>query len=239
MLDACSDPESAVPDEALAACARDGGRNAFAVLVARHQDRVYRLALRMSGSTSDAEDIAQEAFLLALRGIGSFRGESRFRTWLYRIVVNQVLMQRRAAQRQPVAWLEASSLPGGAGPVVDGPSPEDAEHLVDRKRLVQRLREALIQLDESHRAALVLRDLEELSSEEAGEILGVSPAVVRQRAHRARLKVREQLGNARGSAACAERARCHSTRPERKVALAGGGARSCNGSPPSASASRS
>lgn len=101
MLDARRDPDSAVPDEALAACARDGARRAFAVLVTRHWGRVYRLALRMSRNVSDAEDIAQEAFLLAHRGIGSFHGESRFRTWLHRIVVNQALMQRRAARTRP------------------------------------------------------------------------------------------------------------------------------------------
>ena len=72
--------------------------------------------------------------------------------------------------------------------------PEGAEDLVDEKNRAERVRQALGQLDESHRAALVLRDLEELSSEEAGEILGISPDAVRQRAHRARLRLREMLG---------------------------------------------
>lgn len=196
MLDACFDAETDTSDEALAARARAGSRSAFAVLVARYQGRVYRLAFRMSHNANDAEEIAQEAFLLAHRGIGSFQGESLFRTWLYRIAVNQALMFRRAARRRPAHSLELSTQSGAAEPVAtSGGDPlEGADDLFHRKMLVQRVRDALAQLDESHRAALVLRDLEELSSEEAAAVLGISSEAVRQRAHRARLRLREQLG---------------------------------------------
>ena len=106
MLHACSSDESAISDEILSARARDGARSAFAELVGRYQDRVYRIALRMSHNPSDAEEIAQETFLLAHRGIATFHGESLFRTWLYRIAVDQALMRRRAAKRRPVQSLE-------------------------------------------------------------------------------------------------------------------------------------
>jgi RNA polymerase sigma-70 factor (ECF subfamily) len=193
MLQVASEPE--VSDEVLAARARDGARSAFATLMGRYQDPIYRLAVRMSRNASDAEEITQETFLLAHRGIGSFHGESRFRTWLYRIAVNQALMQRRAARRRPLQSLDAPALQSVDPTVALGSEPPDgADDLSHRKMLVERVREALALLDEGHRAALVLRDLEELSSEEAAEILGVSSDAVRQRAHRARLRLREQLG---------------------------------------------
>ncbi len=191
------DAESSASDETLAALARDGGGNDFVALLARYQNRVYRLAIRMCHNSADAEEIAQETFLLAHRGIASFHGDSRFSTWLYRIAINQALMRRRAAKRRPVESLEGSR-PDDRGwllAATQRDSMEGADELLDRKMLTERVREALAQLDESHRAALVLRDLEELSTEEAADILGVSQDAVRQRAHRARLKLREQLGD--------------------------------------------
>jgi RNA polymerase sigma-70 factor (ECF subfamily) len=186
-----------VSDEILAARARDGARSAFMELVVRHQDRVYRLALRMCRNEADAEEIAQETMLLAHRGITSFHGESRFATWLYRIAVNQVLMRRRGARRRPLQSIETAIAEGRSDPVVaaGGEPPEGADELLDRKMRARRVRAALASLDEPHRVALVLRDLEELSAEEAGEILGISPDAVRQRAHRARLRLRELLGS--------------------------------------------
>jgi RNA polymerase sigma-70 factor (ECF subfamily) len=191
MLDviAIAAAERTESDEVLAARARAGSRSAFAVLVARYQDRIYRLALRMSRNPSDAEEIAQETFLLAHRGIHGFEGESRFGTWLYRIAVNLALMRRRAAKRRPVESLEAI-LPHLADRGVAA-----TDDLVHRVALARRVRDALAQLDEPHRAAVVLRDLEELSAEDAATVLGITPEAVRQRAHRARLKLREQLAD--------------------------------------------
>jgi RNA polymerase sigma-70 factor (ECF subfamily) len=188
-------PELTASDETLAARSRDGASSAFAVLVSRYQERIYRLVARMSGNASDAEEITQETFLRAHRGIGSFRGESLFRTWLYRIALNQALMHKRAARRRPQQSLEVVAPWGGdEDSAMAGTEPlEGADDLVDQKNLVERVRGALTQLDESHRAALVLRDLEGLSSEEAAEVLGISPNAVRQRAHRARLGLRELL----------------------------------------------
>jgi RNA polymerase sigma-70 factor (ECF subfamily) len=207
VLQACIKTEPEVSDETLAARAHDGARSAFMELVMRHQDRVYRLALRMCRNEADAEEIAQETMLLAHRGIASFHGESRFVTWLYRIAVNQVLMRRRGARRRPLQSIETAMTESGAEAIVavGGEPPEGADELLDRKTRARRVRAAMATLDESHRVALVLRDLEELSSEEAGEILGVSPDAVRQRAHRARLRLRELL---RGELAGVERTGC-------------------------------
>ncbi len=188
-----STTEALNTDEALAAQARRGIASAFVVLVTRYQKRIYRLAMRMSRNSSDAEEITQETFLRAHRGISTFHGASRFRTWLYRIAMNEALMRWRRAKRRPTESLDVA-LPGFADLSVAAWAPsERADDLVGSKALMQRVREALDRLDEEHRSALVLRDLEELTAEEAAEVLGVSPDVVRQRAHRTRLKLREML----------------------------------------------
>jgi RNA polymerase sigma-70 factor, ECF subfamily len=183
-----------VSDETLAAHARAGSRSAFATLMTRYQDRIYRLALRMSRNASDAEEATQETFLHAHRAIGSFQGAALFRTWLYRIAVNEVLMQRRSAMRRPTQSLDALTW-AAAEPTAraGGEAAPAADDLAHEKGVAERVREALASLDEPHRAALVLRDLEELSSEEAAYLLGTSPDAVRQRAHRARLRLREAL----------------------------------------------
>lgn len=196
MLDAVDTAPSS--DEALVARARGGSRSAFAALMERYQDRIYRLAFRMSRNASDAEEVTQDTFLHAHSAIGSFQGASLFRTWLYRIAVNQVLMLRRSARRHPTQSLEALSSRATHVPTeptvrAGGDAPLGADELAHEKAVAERIREALASLDESHRAAIVLRDLEELSSEEAADILGTSPEAVRQRAHRARLRLREAL----------------------------------------------
>jgi len=183
-------------DEALAARAARGSHAAFVSLVARHQRRVYRLAMRMCRHAADAEDVAQDTFAHAYRAIASFRGESKVTTWLYRIVLNETLMRRRTEKRRPSESFDAlvkSELDPSA---IQAGSDErmSADELIDRKALTLRVMAALSSLDQHHRAALVLRDLEELSAEESAKILGVGADVVRQRAHRARRMLREQLG---------------------------------------------
>jgi RNA polymerase sigma-70 factor (ECF subfamily) len=188
--------ESSATDEELARQARRGEHAAFETLVARYQDGIYRLAVRMSHNRSDAEEIAQEAFLHAYAGIGGFRGTSRFSSWLYRIAMNEALMRRRAAVRRPTQSLEVVAPRFGD---VGCPAPADsdadprADDLVEQNEVARRVGEALNLLEDDQRAAFVLRDLEELSAEEAAVILGVTPETVRQRAHRARLKLRDEL----------------------------------------------
>src|SRR5258708_7506001 len=176
-------------DEAVAERARDGGSVAFGVLVERYRRRIYRLAMRMSHNSSDAEEITQETFLHAHRGIGSFSARSRFGTWLCRIAVNEALMRRRAAGRRPTQSLEALAPAWsdvGYAFHSDDDAGAQAEELLERKQLAERVRLALDALDERSRDALVLRDLEGLSAEEAARVLGISTQAVRQRAHRAR-----------------------------------------------------
>lgn len=186
--------EHASSDEALARCAQGGDRAAFIELVERYECRIYRLAMRMSRNESDAQEITQEAFLRAHRCMRFFKGESRFGTWLYRIAMNEALMRRRAARRRPVDSLE-DVLPRFSDVGTVACAESGIDDLVDGKTIARRVRQALEQLDETHRATLVLRDLEELTAEQTADILGVSAQAVRQRAHRARLKLRELLAD--------------------------------------------
>jgi RNA polymerase sigma-70 factor, ECF subfamily len=181
-------------DEDYARRARAGDRAAFQELVVRHQSRILRLAARLCANASDAEEVTQETFLQAFRGIGSWKGDARFGTWLHHIAVNAALMRRRADRRRPVEPL------AGALPDLDAreleltagdPWPR-ADVVLERKRIAHSIRDALARLALTYRAAFVLH-LQGLGVKEAARVLGISRGAVRQRVHRARLMLREQL----------------------------------------------
>ncbi len=187
-------------DEALAARAATGVELAFEELVSRYQSRVYRLARRLTGDEGDAKDVLQETFLAAYRGLAAFRGDSRFSTWLYRIATNAALMHRRARARRATESLEVF-LPRFDADGVHAAEPADlraasrADELLDRKLLAEKARAALDRLPAIYRDAFVLRDLEEMTTAEVADLLGIDAAAVRQRVHRARLMLRGYLSD--------------------------------------------
>jgi RNA polymerase sigma-70 factor, ECF subfamily len=192
-------PSVDTSDETLAARAAAGDECAFEEIVTRYQARVFRLACRLTGSDADAADALQETFLQVYRRLGSFRNESRFSTWLYRVATNAALMQRRARARRPAESLEAF-LPrfDPDGRHAETPAALQvvarADELLDRRALAEKAREGIERLPDLLREAFVLRDLEEMPTAEVAEVLGVEPATVRQRVHRARLMLRGYLG---------------------------------------------
>jgi RNA polymerase sigma-70 factor (ECF subfamily) len=193
-------------DEALAARATAGDALAFEALVVRYQSRVFRLAWRLTGSDSDAADVLQETFLQAYRHRASFRGDAKFGTWLYRIATNAALMQRRARARRPAESLEAF-LPAFDKTGTHRATPEElvvtnrVEELIDRRSLAAKARAAVERLPDACRNAFVLRDLEDLPTAEVADVLGIEPAAVRQRVHRARLLLRGYLNALAGGCA--------------------------------------
>lgn len=193
----------AATDEALASRAADGDTAAFDAIVIRYQARVYRLACRLVGY-DDAPDVVQEALLSVYLNLASFRGESRFGTWLYRIATNAALMHRRARTRRPVESLEPF-LPefDAAGRHCQTPAELQvvarADELLDQRLLADAAMVALERLPDLYRSAFVLRDLEELTTAEVADVLGVEPSTVRQRVHRARLMLRGYLGSLTGA----------------------------------------
>jgi RNA polymerase sigma-70 factor (ECF subfamily) len=182
---------------AVRAAAGDGG--AFEVLVERYQARVFRLACRLTSET-DAPDILQETFLQVYRHLPSFRGDSQFGTWLYRIATNAALMHRRASARRPAEPLD-QFLPRFDDQGKHAATPAElqvvsrADELLDRQFLAGKAREVLARMPDIYRDAFVLRDLEEMSTADVARLLDIEPAAVRQRVHRARLMLRGYLSD--------------------------------------------
>jgi RNA polymerase sigma-70 factor (ECF subfamily) len=186
-------------DDALAVRAAAGDASAFEAIVGRYQARVYRLACRLTSDT-EAPDVLQETFLQIYRHLPSFRGESRFGTWVYRIATNAALMHRRARARRPAESLDGF-LPkfDANGRHLATPAElqvaSSADELLDRQFLAEKARDVIARLPDLYRDAFVLRDLEEMSTADVAEALGVDPATVRQRVHRARLMLRGYLSD--------------------------------------------
>jgi RNA polymerase sigma-70 factor, ECF subfamily len=196
-------PTTESSDETLAARAAAGDDHAFEEIVERYQGRIFRLACRLTSDT-DAPDVLQETFLQAYRHLSTFRGDSRFGTWLYRIATNASLMHRRARARRPTEPLEAF-LPrfDSEGLHVGTPAQlqvaSRADELLDRRTLDEKARAALARLPDLYRDAFVLRDLEEMPTADVAHALGVEAATVRQRVHRARLMLRGYLSDLVGA----------------------------------------
>ena len=175
--------------EELARLAAAGDENAFAQLVALHEKRVYALALRMTGNREDAEDVAQEAFLAAWKGLPAFRGEAGFATWLYRLTSNTAIDHLRRNKHQRA---EASLDDGTLGLEAADPAPTPQEQ-AESESLREAVRWGLGELSPEHREALTLREYRELSYEEIAGKLGVDLGTVKSRISRARTALRKIL----------------------------------------------
>ena len=177
------------PEQQLLARARAGDVGAFEALAAAYTDRIFSLVARIVGDRADAEDVTQESLLRAWRGIGRFDGRSTFFTWLYRIAVNEAnrALERRGRLADVPVDDATIQLPAPAG---DGPL-----QTAEQGELRSALERALVTLPASYRTAVILRDLEGLSTREAAGIVGVGEAAFKSRLHEARLKLRQALGD--------------------------------------------
>jgi len=179
-----------VDDAALVRRLKDGDESAFEEAVRANGGRMLSTARRLVRSEDDAHDVVQEAFLLAFRSVPSFEGRSRVSTWLHRIVINVSLMRLRSRKRRPEVSIEEQMPRFHADgtrllephDVVDL-TPEDALGS-ERMRIV--VRRCMDRLPDSHRVVLMLRDIEDLTTEEAADVLGIRPTALKVRLHRAR-----------------------------------------------------
>lgn len=179
----------------LLAAARKGDRGAFAGLVMPHENRILHIAQRITRNHEDAEDVVQISMLQAFRHLDGFQGNSRFSTWLIRIVTNEALMKLRARQRHHEVSLEQMGESDGAPKQIELLDPRsDPEQNCARRELRGVLGKAIEQLGPSHREVFQLRCMKELSAQETAKILGVPVSTVKARLHRARLSL---LRNAR------------------------------------------
>jgi len=192
-----------VPEATLLEDLRRGDVAALESLMERHAARVYRVALGITRSAADAEEVVQDVFTSLVRAIGTFEGRSALATWLYRVATNAALAKRRGKRAQLEVLLE-DCLPtfredghregDRAFLLADwSENPEEAFLSGESRRVLER---ALDGLPAHFRAVLVLRDVEDLSNEEVARALGESVASVKSRLHRARMALREQLTRA-------------------------------------------
>jgi len=187
-------PPAADPQAELLERLRAGDEAAYDRLVREQTPILLRVARRLLHSEEEARDAVQDAFVSAFRALPNFRGDSRLGTWIYRIAVNAALARLRArAGATEVSlddWLPRFADDGHATEPAE-PWPADAGP--ERREVRDRVRQAIDQLPETHRTVLVLRDIEELSTDEAAQALGITPGAVKVRLHRARQALRTLL----------------------------------------------
>jgi RNA polymerase sigma-70 factor (ECF subfamily) len=170
-------------DADLVSRAQSGRLDAFEELVRRHRLATYRVALRVLGDESDAEDATQDAFVQAWRNLGGFRADAAFSTWMYRIVTNRCLNMLRARRRTE-------------------PLPDDREapasrpdRIAEARWEVEDLKLAILRLTPEQRAPLVLRELQGCTYEQIADALDISIPAVKSRLHRARLELLAAMGS--------------------------------------------
>lgn len=181
-------------ESALVAKAREGDSEAFNGLVHQYERKIFRLAKHITQSDEDAEDVLQEAFLKAYEHLPDFQGQSKFYTWIVRIAVNEALMKLRKRKSDRTVPLD-EPLDTGEDTVMREIAvwEDDPEQRYSREELAAILDEAVQNLRPAFRTVFVLRDIEELSTEETAEALGISVPAVKSRLLRARLQLREKL----------------------------------------------
>jgi RNA polymerase sigma-70 factor (ECF subfamily) len=174
-----------------------GDTEAFAVIVERHQKKMLNMAYRMTGNYEDACDVVQEAFLSAYRSLKTFRRESRFSTWLYRIVVNHTktrLQQLKIRSRYEDSAIDDPPAAEGAKslhPMTSGDVPLIEQ--IEKRELNERVQECIGTLDDEHREVLVLRDIQGFSYDEIRDILHIPEGTVKSRLFRARTALKDCL----------------------------------------------
>ncbi len=173
---------------------RRGDPAACTAVFETYADRIYRLSLSLLKNPSEAEDVVQETCLKGLTHLGRFEGRSSVGTWLYRVAYNACADRLRRKEEQPLPPDEESEDDDNSFPMpqnfMEWETPEDSLLGSEEREL---LKKAVDGLPESLRTVFLLRDVEELSTLETAEILGVSEALVKVRLHRARLRLRENL----------------------------------------------
>ena len=203
-------------DVELVELARRQNGTAFRIIMQRNNQRLFRIARAVVRDDSEAEDVVQAAYVNAYASLGGFRGDANLATWLTRIVLNEALGRRR--RQRPVVGLEVLDAEGG-GPAMSethGMAQDaDPEQAVARRQVRQLIESAVDRLPEGFRVVFVMRDVQELSIEETADVLGLPPATVKTRLHRARQQLRRtldaQLSSVLSEAFPFDGARCSNT----------------------------
>ena len=176
---------------------KDRDERAFRELMETYGDRVYNLTYRMLGNAQEAEDLAQEVFITIFKSIDSFRGDSKFSTWLYRITANhcknRIKYLARRHDRAQAEFDERIDRNQAAAAVTAPKQSVRPDTRLEGLELEQTLQSCIAQLEEDQRVLIVLRDIEELSYEEICQITGLAEGTVKSRLHRSRLALRKKM----------------------------------------------
>lgn len=169
-----------------------GETEAFRELVERYKKQAYYVAYDLMGTHEDAEDISQEAFIKVYQSIGSFRGEARFSTWLYRIVVNLCISEKRKKSSKEMEYY-GDTIPEAAHHAQDIDPSEHPEKALQSQKIQEHIREALDKLPSQQKTVFVLRFYQDLSLKEIGRIMKLSEGTVKSHLFRTLRKLREYL----------------------------------------------
>lgn len=185
-------------DQELVKRTMQGDGQAFDELVVNYQNKVYALAYRYMGNEDDAYDVAQETFIKAYRSLRSFKGESSFGTWIYRITTNVCLDEIRRRKRRVVPLSLDEPLATLDGDEVEREIPDSslsADRVYEQKEFNQYIQKLLDEMKPEHKTAIILRDVMELSYEEIAAVLNCSIGTVKSRINRARGILQKKLGD--------------------------------------------
>lgn len=184
-------------ERALIARLKERDEQAFNEVVSAHGDKVFSLVYRMIGNRAEAEDLAQEVFVTVFKTVDTFRSESKFSTWLLRIAANHCKNRIKYLSRRRTDGGGLDDMPeermadAGRAPMqghIAGP-----DVMLEAAEMESLMQQAIATLDEEHRLLIVLRDVEELSYEEIGEVSGLPEGTIKSRLHRARMAIKEYL----------------------------------------------
>ncbi len=194
-------PKKGFDDQEIIARLKAGDLSACRACVEAHSDELYRLALRVLGDASEAEDVVQETFFNAFKSLNTFDGRSSLGTWLFRIAYNAALMRLRTRRR--VVPMEDEDDGAASFPQVVAWS-EEPDALLQRQETAEILDKAIAMLPHTLREVFILRDVEQVSVAETAQRLGLSESAVKVRLHRARMALREHLSDYFGERAPAQ-----------------------------------
>ena len=195
--------DDSLDDVELVERARDGQPAAYAQLVRKYEHRVFNTCWRICGHHEDARDVTQEAFIKAYENLHTFRRQSAFYTWLFRVAVNLALSHRRSSARRRTVSLDETAASSGTQAdrlirrMKDEPV-NDRQESERQARAQALITQALHTLDDDHRAVIVLRDIEGFDYGRIGEMLEIPTGTVKSRLHRARLTLRAAIAPALG-----------------------------------------
>src|SRR5581483_2063152 len=183
-----------IDESVLVTQAREGDSRAFGELVRRYESKIFRLAQHITQNREDAEDVLQETFMKAYEHLDQFQGNSKFYTWIVRIAVNKALMKLRRRKTDKSVSID-ENIDTGEDTIVREIAAwdENPEQRFSREELGELLDTAIQSLEPIYRSVFVLRDIEELSTEETADALNLSVPAVKSRLLRARLQLREKL----------------------------------------------